>query len=37
MEFVKTNVQELTKKEVDEEQNPEIIGIEDFPFSVSKF
>ena len=37
MDFVKTNVKELSKKEVDEEQNPEIIGTEDFPFSVSKF
>ncbi|WP_100074656.1 hypothetical protein [Chryseobacterium camelliae] len=37
MEFVKTNVQGLTKKEIDKEQNPEIIGTEDFPFAVSKF
>ena len=37
MEFVKTNVQQLVKDEIDEEQNPEFIGTEDFPFSVSKF
>lgn len=37
MEFVKTNVQKLAKQEINEEQNPEIIGTEDFPFSVSKF
>lgn len=37
MEFVKKNVKELSRKEVDEEQNPEIIGTEDFPFAVSKF
>lgn len=37
MEFVKLNVHQVAKKEVDEDQNPEIIGIEDFPFSVSKF
>lgn len=37
MELVKSNVKGVTKKEVNAEQNPEIIGIEDFPFSVSKF
>lgn len=37
MKFVITNVEKVAEKEINKKQNPEIIGVEEFPFSVSKF